>query len=86
MFTFVKNLYIMYILYSQGVQFMFKKIGIVLICVAMAATVFAGCSKKILTTKRQAADLRTAHRNSALKKMKTATQLQLNMTATKLML
>ena len=25
---------------------MFKKIGIVLICVAMAATVFAGCSKK----------------------------------------
>lgn len=46
MFTFVKNLYIMYILYSQGVQFMFKKIGIVLICVAMAATVFAGCSKK----------------------------------------
>lgn len=46
MFTFVKNLYIMYILHSQGVQFMFKKIGIVLICVAMAATVFAGCSKK----------------------------------------
>lgn len=46
MFTFVKNLYIMYILHSQGVQFMFKKIGIVLICVAMATTVFAGCSKK----------------------------------------
>lgn len=46
MFTFVKNLYIMNILQSQGVQFMFKKIGIVLICVAMAATVFAGCSKK----------------------------------------
>ena len=46
MFTFVKNLYIMYILHSQGVQFMFKKIGIVLICVAMAVTVFAGCSKK----------------------------------------
>lgn len=65
---------------------MFKKIGIVLICVAMAATVFAGCSKKNTDNETPAADLRTAHRNSALKKMKTATQLQLNMTATKLML